>query len=82
LIRSVLENQAKAKSADATLLQPLRRTFYTPYDTLQYYQLPTKSTSTIDEAAPMVHEHELERTAHSDLAEWAMTGVSWSENKS
>jgi hypothetical protein len=66
---SALRTAAAAAAAAAkhtrTLSQPLRRTFYTPYATHQYSQLPTKSTATIDEAAPTAHEHEhAARTVH------------------
>jgi hypothetical protein len=49
-----------------TLSQPIRRTFYTPFAALQYSQLPNKSTTTtIDEAASMAHEHEREHAART-----------------
>ena len=56
---------AAAKHTRA-LSQPLRRTFYTPYAAQQYSQLPNKSTSTtIDEAVSVAHEHEREHAART-----------------
>jgi len=56
---------AAAAKHTRTLSQPLRRTFYTPYAALQHSQLPTNSTTTIDEAARTPHEHEREHAART-----------------
>jgi len=62
---SPLRTVAAAAKHTRTLSQPLRRTFYAPYAALQYSQLPTKPTTTIDEAAPVEHEREhAARTVH------------------
>ncbi|KAN0113441.1 hypothetical protein V8E52_007722 [Russula decolorans] len=63
---SALRTAAAAAKHTRTLSQPLRRTFYTPYAAQQYSQLPNKSTTTrIDEAVPMPHEHESEHAART-----------------
>jgi hypothetical protein len=57
--------RAAAAKHTRTLSRPLRRTFYTPHAALQYSQLSTKSTATIDEAPSTPHEHEREHAART-----------------
>jgi hypothetical protein len=81
---SALRTAAAAAAAKhtRTLSQPLRRTLYTPHAALQYSRLSTKSTTTIDEAAPTAHEHEhAARTVHvvaePNTAHLKVYGVPW-----
>lgn len=64
---SALRTAVTVTKHTRTLSQPLRRTFYTPYATHQHSQLTTttKSTTTIDEAAPTALEHEREHAART-----------------